>query len=69
MHYATKMRKRIAEIEEKYSELHQAIWWAKTEVLGKEPGTRGFNALVGHEEGIPLTDVNMLREIILKLPL
>ncbi len=69
MHYATKLKQKILELETKNLKMHEAIWWAKTEVMGKEPSIRYFEALRGNEESIPCIDVERLRKIIINLPL
>lgn len=70
MHYVTKLKKEIDELLKDNSKQYQAIWWAKTAVLGEEPGVRPFgSALEGNEVGMPLRDVDKLRKIILDLPL
>jgi len=69
MHYSKKLKNQIRELQKENSKFHQSIWWAKTAVLGKEPGIRGFNSLTGSEEGAPLINVKVLRKLILDLPL
>jgi len=69
MHYATKLKKEIDELLKDNSKQYEAIWWAKTAVLGEEPGIRPFNTLRGNEIGMPLMDMDELRKIILDLPL
>lgn len=68
MHYAKILKQEIEELKKANTTRIKAIWWAKTEVLGKEPGIRPFTALVGNEEGLPCMDVSSLRKTILDLP-
>jgi len=68
-HYSIKLKKEIKYLIDQNNKLYEAIWWAKTKVLGSEPFVRPFSSLRGHEESIPLHDPDRLRQLILDLPL
>lgn len=67
-HYAIRLKREIKLLLKCNDRYYDAIFEAKTKVLGHSPGRYGGSSLRGNEESMPEYDSESLREIILKLP-
>ena len=68
MHFATKLRNQIKQLQAENIRYARAIFDAKTRVLGHTPGVSPFDDLSGNEETMPVRNSDQLRAIILALP-